>query len=63
MVLLRCGGMSIGDAAFLLVFLGLHAQYFGMYVKRDWDGIDKSEYPQLFDYSKSSKSMTTDQGN
>ena len=39
--------MSIGDAAFLLIFLGLHAQYFGMYVKRDWDGIDKSEHPQL----------------
>ena len=35
--------MSIGDASFLLIFLGLHAQYFGMYLKRDWDGLDISK--------------------
>ena len=39
----RCGGMSVGDALFYLIYLGLHAEYFGMYIKRDWDGIDKSE--------------------
>ena len=35
--------MSIGDASFLLIFLGLHAQYLGMYIKRDWDGLDISK--------------------
>ena len=34
--------MSIGDATFLLVVLALHAEYFGMYVKRNWDAIDYS---------------------
>ena len=35
--------MSIGDALFYLTYLGVHAEYLGMYTYRNWKGIDYSK--------------------